>query len=192
MRQVNARSCASVAALACTALVGVVCSLPAAADGTDLKFKGGIGVIPVSAVTGCPTAPPCVTGSPVTVVQNIVRGVQPPGQIWVINDLDAKVSTNGSIKVKGQGLVLAGGNNAGRAPTPALFVIATLICQPTAPFTQSSTSSAGVMLSPNGDFEINDMLSPAPTFPCASPMLLIQNTANFAWFAVGIFRSGND
>jgi hypothetical protein len=42
---------------------------------------------------------PCVTGSPVTVNLNIVRGVQPAGQIWVINQLDAKVGSDGSITV---------------------------------------------------------------------------------------------
>jgi hypothetical protein len=179
-------------ALASTIFLGVMFSLPAAADDTGLKFKGGIGVIPVSSVTCVPSATPCVTGPTVTVTvnQNVIRGVQPAGQIWVIDDLDAHVSANGSITVKGKGLVLGGGNNAGRAP--ALAVLATLICQATAPFTQSSTSSAGVTLSPNGDFRISDTLSPAPTFPCASPMLLIRNAANLGWFAVGIFRSDND
>ena len=160
-------------AFAYTMFLGAVFSQPAAAD--ELKFKGGIGVIPVSSG---------VTGPPVTVNRNIVRGVSPAGQIWVIADLDAKVSANGSITVKGKGLILAGGDNAGRAP--ALSVLATLICQPTPPFTQSSTSSAGVLLPPNGDFEINDVLSPVPPSPCASPMLLILNAANLTWFAVGI------
>jgi hypothetical protein len=168
-------------ALACTMFVGVFFSQPAAAD--ELKFKGGIGVIPVS--SGVAVAPTPATAPVVeSVNRNIVRDVQPAGQPWVIADLDAKVSANGSITVKGTGLILAGGNNAGRAP--AVSVLATLICQPTAPFTQSSTSSAGVLLPPNGDFEINDMLSPAPPFPCASPMLLILNAANLTWFAVGI------
>jgi hypothetical protein len=172
-------------ALACTMFIGVVFSLPAAADDASLKFKGGIGVIPVSSVIDCPASPAlCVTGPPVTVNRNIVRGVSPAGQIWVIADLDAKVSTNGSITVKGKGLILAGGDNAGRAP--ALSVLATLICQPTAPFTQSSTASAGVLLPPNGDFEINGNLSPVPPVPCASPILLILNAANLTWFAVGI------
>jgi hypothetical protein len=160
-------------AFAYTMFLGVVFSQPAAAD--ELKFKGGIGVIPVSSV---------VMGPPVTVNRNIVRGVSPAGQIWVIADLDAKVSSNGKITVKGKGLILAGGDNAGRAP--AVSVLATLICQPTPPFTQSSTASAGVMLPPNGDFEIDGVLSPVPPSPCASPMLLILNAANLTWFAVGI------
>jgi hypothetical protein len=209
-------------ALVCTMLLGVACSPPAAADdpgrgnghrgggSSELKFNGGIGVHPVSSVINCPAAPtPCVTNAvvtpptlPVTVNLNIVRGVSPAGQIWVIDDLDAKVGTDGSIKVKGKGLILAGGNNAGRPP-PGTSVFATLICQPavTPPtpqpdFTQFSSSSIGVLLSPTGDFQINDKLlngTNPPPIPCTSPMLLIRNAANLSWFAVGIYRpSGSD
>ena len=167
--------------LTCTMFLGVVFSLPAGADDAKLRFKGGIGVHPVSSV---------VAGPPVVVNRNIVRGVQPAGQIWVIDKLDAKVSASGRITVDGKGLVLGGGDSAGRATGQA--VLATLICQPTAPFTESRSSSAGVTLSPNGDFKINDTLSPLPPDVCTSPMLLIRNAANLGWFAVGIFRSGND
>jgi hypothetical protein len=82
-------------------LLGGVFSLPAAADDTSLKFKGGIGVIPVSSVTCVPSATPYVTGPTVTVTvnQNVVRGQQPAGQIWVIDELDAQVSANGNITV---------------------------------------------------------------------------------------------
>jgi hypothetical protein len=200
-------------ALACTMLLA--CSLPAAADDGGLQFNGGIGVHPISTITGCPGTPavpaPCLTDpdndttlpgptSP-TVTFNIVRGVHPAGQVWVINSLKATVQSSGKITVNGKGLVLAGGNNAGRAPTPALSVIATLICQPPVtppppqpPFTQFSTSTAGVLLSPTGDFQINDTLSPLPPVPCISPMLLIRNAATMAggfpnpWFAVGIYN----
>jgi len=114
-------------ALACTMFLGVVFSLPAAADDTSLKFKGGIGVIPVSSVTCVPSATPCVTGPTVTVTvnQNVVRGQQPAGQIWVIDELDAQVSANGNITVRGNGLILGGGNGAGGVPA-GLNVFATL------------------------------------------------------------------
>ena len=120
-------------ALACTMFLGVVFSLPAAADDTSLKFKGGIGVIPVSSVTCVPSATPCVTGPTVTVTvnQNVVRGQQPAGQIWVIDELDALVSANGNITVHGKGLVL-GGNGAGGVPA-GLNVFATLSCHPLRP-----------------------------------------------------------
>ena len=50
-------------------------------------------------------------------------------------------------------------------------------------------SPAGVPVSPNGNFQINGMLSATPTFPCASPLLLIQSAANSHWFALGIVSS---
>ena len=175
--------------LTCTVFLTVVFSLPAGADDTKLRFKGGIGVHPVSA--GVAVAPTPGTAPVVeSVSRNIVRGVQPAGQIWVIDKLDAKVSASGRITIDGKGLILGGGDSAGRATGQA--VLATLICQPTAPFTESRTSSAGVTLSPNGDFKIDDTLSPLPPDICISPMLLIRNAANLGWFAVGIFRSGND
>jgi hypothetical protein len=157
-----------------------LCSASSAvADDTLAKFKGGIGVIPVS--TGVGTAPTATT-----VNRNIVRGVQPPGQIWTIRDLDATVKTDGSIRVRGRGLLLAGGNALGSNAGAKVF--ATLICEAAAPFTEHSTSAAGVPHAPNGDFEIDDLLSPAPPAPtaCASPVLLIRNAGNLAWFAAGI------
>ena len=64
--------------------LGMAAPLSAGADDSLAKFKGGIGVIPVSSAPGpAPTA--------ATVNRNIVRGVQPPGQIWVIEDLRADV-----------------------------------------------------------------------------------------------------
>ena len=173
-------------ALACTLFLGVVSSLPAAADDAITRFNGGIGVIPVSNGAGAANA----DGTLPNVTRNIVRGVNPAGQIWVIDKLAAIVRANGHVTVQGKGLVLGGGNNAGRATGQA--VLATLICEAAAPFTESSTSAAGVVLSPNGDFQIDDMLSPVPPFNCASPMLLIRNAANLGWFAVGILRSGVD
>jgi len=147
----------------------------AIADDTLVRFKGGIGVHPVSNVT--------VTAGTATVTANIVRGVNPAGQIWVIDNLDAKVKTNGDIKVKGQGLILAGGNNAGRASGQSVF--ATLICEAAGSFTQRNTNLAGVPLTAGGDFEIDDVLTPIPT-GCDSPMLLIRNAMGQTWFAVGI------
>src|SRR5258708_30857799 len=107
-------------ALACTMFLGVVSSLPAAADDTKLRFKGGIGVIPVSsgvAVAPTPGTAPVVEG----VNRNIVRGVQPPGQIWVIDELDAKVSANRRITVDGKGVGLGGGNSARPATRQAML-----------------------------------------------------------------------
>jgi hypothetical protein len=115
--------------------------------------------------------------------RNIVRGVQPAGQIWVISDLDATIKTNGDIKVDGRGLVLGGGNNVGRTTGQSVF--ATLICEAAGPFTERSTDLAGVPLAANGDFKIDDVLTPIAT-DCASPILLIRNADGLAWFAAGI------
>jgi hypothetical protein len=177
----------------CTAsLMGAMLfSSVASADEAALRFKGGIGVIPVSSFVNCPATNPCAipgTGpAPVAVNRNIVRGVPPPGQIWVIDDLDARIGPKGNIVVRGKGLILAGGDNTGRAPTPALSVFASLFCgAPTAP-TESRTASLGVILPPDGDFEIHDVLSPVPAATCDNPMLLIRTTAaGNAWFAAGI------
>jgi hypothetical protein len=77
------------------------------------------------------------------VIRNVIRDVNPAGQIWVIADLDATVKTNGEIKVRGKGLVFGGGNNAGRATGQRVF--ATLICEAVPPFTQRNTNLAGVI-----------------------------------------------
>ena len=148
------------------------------ADDTLARFKGGIGVIPVSSGVGMEATADVVN-------RNIVRGVQPAGQIWVIRKLDATVTTNGDIEVEGEGLVLGGGNNVGRATGQRVF--ATLICEAAAPFTEHNSDLAGVPLDPNGDFRIDDVLSPAPT-TCDSPVLLIRNAANLNWFAAGILE----
>lgn len=125
---------------------------------TLARFKGGIGVIPVSSGVGqSPTAE--------VVNRNVVRGIQPPGQIWVIEDLRAEVKTNGDISVDGEGLLLGGGDGIGT--TGGQSVVATLFCGG-----QAFSTSPGVPLEPNGDFRIRDTLSPLP-LPgiCLSPVL---------------------
>ncbi|HEY6722161.1 MAG TPA: hypothetical protein VI363_11030, partial [Burkholderiales bacterium] len=161
----------------------LVTPLAATADDSLVKFKGGIGVDPVSSAAGVANA----DGTSPNVNRNVVRGVNPPGQIWRIADLRADVSVGGRIKVRGKGLLLAGGNNIGGNAGQSVF--ATLICEATAPFTLRSTAST-VPLEPNGDFRIDDVLTPAP-FDCASPVLLIRNGAG-AWFAAGIPDLGGD
>jgi hypothetical protein len=146
-------------------------------DNTLVKFKGGIGVIPVSSGVGTdPTAE--------VVNRNIVRGVQPPGQIWRIQDLEAKIKNNGDFKVEGEGLLLAGGNNIGT--NAGQSVAAQLFCG------NQTFTSAGVPLEANGDFKITGILSPLPLpSVCETPVLLIRSinlTTGVlgSWFAAGI------
>jgi hypothetical protein len=100
----------------------------------------------------------------------------------VIAGLHAEVSVDGHIHVSGKGLLLAGGNALGGTANQHVF--ATLICEAAAPFTLRNTTVTGVPLQQDGDFEIDDVLTPA-TSTCASPVLLIRNVAG-AWFAAGI------
>jgi hypothetical protein len=152
-----------------------------AKDDNSLRFDGGIGVIPVSNVT-------VNADGSVTVSRNIVRTVNPPGQIWVIDALKAEVSGD-EIRARGRGLLLGGGNNIGTNANQSVF--ATLACGQAAPFTLHSTPTAGVPLAPNGDFEIDDVLTPAPPLECVNPVLLIRSSGG-AWFAAGILKREGD
>ncbi len=66
----------------------------------------------------CRTSLVNATTGAITVNRNIVRGVNPAGQIWVIDDLKADVSIDGHIRVKGRGLLLGGGNAIGTERRP--------------------------------------------------------------------------
>ena len=131
-----------------------------------VRFSGGIGVIP--------------TGS----ANTTVRGVLAAGQIWVIQDLAADVKQDGTIRLDGRGLLLGSGNGVGSNANAS--VIATLFCANDGNVQHSS--NAGVPLEVNGDFRIDDTLSPAPPNPCTSPVLLIRNAGSGGWFAAGIPR----
>lgn len=147
-----------------------------------VRFSGAIGVAPVLNVAGTPTVSPNATTFP-DVAQNIVRGVSPAGP-WRIEDLKATITTEGRIRVRGRGLLLAAGNRIGENANQSVF--ATLICEAAAPFTERSTNPAGVPLQRNGDFRIDDELSPAAS-ECTSPVLLIRSSGvNNPWFAAGI------
>jgi hypothetical protein len=163
-----------------TVLIGVFFAWSVVAADTLVKFEGAIGDIPVANVAG--TANP--DGTFPNVTRNIVRGVNPAGQIWVISAFKADVKGDGRIRVDGRGLLLGGGDTIGTNGNASVF--ATLICEAVAPFTQHSTDLAGVPLAANGDFRIDDVLVPAPPPDCASPVLLIRVTVAGAWFAAGI------
>jgi hypothetical protein len=154
------------------------------ADDTLVRFQGAIGDIPVSNVAGIAIS----DGVFPNVTQNIVRGVAPAGQIWVIAAFRADVKVDGRIRVDGRGLLLGGGNTIGTNGNASVF--ATLICEATPPFTQFSTNITGVPLAADGDFRIDDVLVAAPPVAlpavCDSPVLLIRVSPSGAWFAAGI------
>ena len=146
---------------ACLLSLTTLVSLAAAAAEPLVRFEDGIGVQPLRA-----------GGQP-----NVVHGVNPGGQPWVISRLSADVGTDGRIRVDGRGLLLAGGNNIGTAGGQS--VRARLICAGV------PHDSDLVPLDARGDFTISGFVNPFPPSPCSSPVLLIVN-AGGAWFAAGI------
>ena len=152
------------------ALVFVMGAIAQSALAQNLvRFSGGIGDIS--------------TGS----TNTTVRGVAAAGQIWVIRDLAADVKQDGSIRVDGRGLLLGAGDAVGSNGNARVF--ATLFSANDGNV-QHSTNLAGVPLEVNGDFRIDDRLSPPPPNPCTSPVLLIRvagsGTGSGSWFAAGI------
>ena len=87
----------------------------------------------------------------------------------MIADLRADVKMDGSIKVDGKGLLLAGGNAIGGNANASVF--ATPICGAAAPFTLHRSNVAGVPLEANGDFRIDASRRcprPIASAPCSS------------------------
>jgi hypothetical protein len=163
----------------CSALFLAALSTPLGAAETLAEFEGGIGSQPFASVANA-------------VATNDVRGVPPGGRPWEIRKLKATVRSDlgqARIVVRGEGLILGGGNAVG---TPALprEVAATLFCN-----TNEQFNSSSVPLNAAGDFEIKSALSsalgtPVPV-PCPNPVLLIRNApagVPGAWFAAGIPR----
>jgi hypothetical protein len=140
-------------------------------DSNNLKFKGAIGVIPVTGVSATGTAN-----------LNVVRGVN-PGAPWQITAFDAVISPDGHIKAVGRGLLLATGNGIGTNANQSVH--ATLFCGPAATASAHNSTLTGVHLQANGDFAIDDVLKPAPPTVCETPVLLIRNVGG-VWFAAGI------
>ena len=152
-----------------TTIIGIVLAVAAIAESAQslVRFSGGIGDI--------------TTGSAST----SVRGVPAAGQIWVIRDLQAAVNVDGSIQVDGRGLLLGAGDEVGS--NGGASVLATLFCANDGNI-QHSSNPAGVPLDVNGNFSIEDTLSPAVPSSCTEPVLLIRNTGG-GWFAAGIPRN---
>lgn len=151
-------------ALALLFFLGVIFPLSAAAQTSLVRFEGGIGSQPLRAGA----------------LVNDVLGVNPGGRPWLISRLSVDVKLDGRISVDGRGLLLGGGNNVAR--TGGQSVHARLFCGGVA------HSSGTVPLEADGDFRIEDVLSPVPPSPCVDPVLLIVSGVAPAgsWFAAGI------
>ena len=148
-----------------------VFALPAFAADTVAKFEGAIGVDPVAGISS--------TGIPLL---NVVHGINPGGRPWVMARLKAEFKDNGHVTVKGEGLLLSGGDAIGTIG-PIQAVGATLFCG------TQAFDSGSVPIDANGDFRIDGPLSAFPPTPCNLPVLLIRNATGGtlgAWFAAGI------
>jgi hypothetical protein len=166
--------CLSVVLLALSA-AGASAAQPAVL----LKFKGAIGVDPLTAAGGVD-------------VSNVVRGINPGGRAWVIRDLDATVYADGYLVAHGKGLLFSSGEViATRGPVTQ--VVATLACG-TADATAGKFTSDPFPLNEAGNFRIRGSLTgrdasgnivPFPS-ACANPQLLIRASAAGGWFAAGI------
>jgi hypothetical protein len=98
-------------------------------------------------------------------------GVAPGGVDWVVNGPSrAKVSRDGRVRVRIEGLVFAEGPDAGKNTVPQLA--ATVFCGGAAVGT-----TVPVAFSPDGDARIDQMLAAAPTRPCLAAAVLINPAA---------------
>jgi hypothetical protein len=146
----------------------------AAAQSRSVEFDAGIGVVPLrNAAT---------TELPVNPALNVVHGVNPAGQPWVIGGLRADVKVDGRIAATGRALLLAGGNNIGTKGATTTVGLR-LVCGGVAHV------AGPVDLDEQGDFRFSGVLAPVPPNPCAGPVLLITNAAGTSWFAAGVLKT---
>lgn len=159
----------------------VLVPLRGIANDSLVTFDGGIGVDPVSGIAGNATA------------LNVVRGVPPGGFPWVIKRLRADVRVDGRIHAEGRGLLLSGGNvigtNGGQKVLALLFCGAPGVNGSQGNATVHSSDPAGIPLEANGDFRIDDVLTPMPPAICDNPALLIATPGTHHWFAAAIPNS---
>lgn len=171
--------------LSALALAVMAAGSNAAQPSAVLKFKGGIGVDPLTAAGGADAL-------------NVVRGVNPGGRAWVIRKLEAGVYADASIVVKGKGLLLSSGDVIATRGAVAQ-VVATLACG-AADATAAKYTSEPVPLNLAGNFKIEGKLFDGANIatlpqPCANPQLLIRAfgaAGPGGWFAVGILDFDED
>jgi hypothetical protein len=165
-----------------TMLPVIAVPLAAAADNSLARFSGAISVDPVRGIDA--------NNAPVS---SVVCGVSPGATPWQMASLHATIKNDGSIFVDGRGLLVAAtnsiGTNAGQTIQAQLFCNTSSVnCG-----VPSTSSPTGVTLAPNGDFRIDDTLSPLPPMSCLNPVLLITQipAKGGRWFAAGIAVRSN-
>jgi hypothetical protein len=175
--------------LLCLAVGLAATAAHAGNDTALLRFSGAIGVDPLTAAGGVD-------------VVNTVRGIPPGGRAWILRKLRATVNIDGTISVRGKGLLFSSGDLIATRGAVA-NVAATLTCG-AADATAEQFSTGPIPLDIAGDFSFRGPLLAADRVntavlpnPCLNPQLLIRNfnvatgqPAN--WFAVGILGDSDD
>ena len=167
-------------------LVGLATRGQVRANQSDVlvRFDDSVGVTPILSF-----APPQnVDLTFANVALNVVRGVNPSGNPWKIDELTGVIHDDGRISVGGRGLMISGGDLIGQSLTLRIF--ATLVCELMPPFVKHSTNSDPQQVDPirldvNGDFRIDATLTSVPT-ECPFPVLLIRGLNNGAWIAAAL------
>jgi hypothetical protein len=141
-----------------------------------VSFEGGIGVQPNLNVTK-------TSDGKIVPIPNPVRGVDPDSVPWVVRTFSAAVDVEGILKLKVEGLVVAGGRGIGTSLNRS--VRATLFCGSWQRFTYHN-SATKTQLGEHGELAIAEQLLPKPPNPCIAPVLLLRETVNSSWIAAGV------
>jgi hypothetical protein len=188
-------------------LVGLLAAGTALAGGAEkspllFKFEGGTGNQVFRSAAGAPTL-------------NTVAGVPSAGAPWGLTGFNATIKTDGSIRARGEGVLLWGADGIGTRAGPRQ-VILSLFCRnvPVPPAVSAALiltpfNSAPVDLDEDGDFVLRSTLTDAtgatPPLNCGDtvdnrPVLLIRSVTPAnpttgtpatpgAWFAAGFIES---
>ena len=123
---------------------------------------------------------------PFTGATNPIRNVPGGGIPWTLSDANGDLRTDGRIRVRVTGLVLAEGPRAGTNPIAQFKAIVSCLT----PMTDATgalvvatvnRSTNTFPASPEGDSEIEDVVS-LPT-PCIAPIVFVTSPTG-AWFSV--------
>ena len=96
-----------------------------------------------------------------------IHGVLPGGAAWALSDASVRVSLDGRVKIRVDGLILPSLGTAG----PVTGIVAELFCGADSD-TKPAASTAAVPLSTTGDAEISTTVTLPST--CLAPIVLIN------------------
>lgn len=137
-----------------------------ASEPTILEFNSMVGV------------PQAFTGA-----QNPIRGINGGGLPWTLTSAKGELKGSGKLELNIQGLVLAGGPNAGTNPIPNFRAIVSCLAGDGSVDNVTSglfPATTGSVLSGGGNAKIETTLS-LPT-PCIAPLVFVTSPTG-AWFA---------